>query len=415
MSVPHSAATSVGSVIAAAVAGLVAMVAATIVEPRPGAPDFDVPIGGELVAAGDLGIRLHDAMVLDLDESRIRVRALGLEPRVEVAWRGSGSHERRVRLRLENVNLGEGRLDLSPGAREVSRRGATVDIEAALRDGPLVVGLSIPTATAVARRFAVFGCSRSNRLIGPILDDLARERALFVVHLGDLGHGLAYETEVMRAAFDDLGLPFFVTPGNHDVSPIPANSLRNFHRYLNPAPFAFGAAGQRFAFLDVSDYPIATAQLDWLEQEVAAAGERRVWIFLHRSPVDPENAGRELPASAGGARLASIVAKAKDARVYAAHLDGYAASTFGGHPFFLSAGGGEAKADGVSPYHHLRVPLDGRDPEVVRYAAPSWIAASASRLRFETPALLGHPWFGAGVALVALAVLRLAQRTSGRA
>ena len=94
-----------------------------------------------------------------------------------------------------------------------------------------------------------------------ILRAFAAEAPLFVVHLGDVGQGGAYQSEALRSAFDELGIPLFVAPGNHDRDPMPPRALSNFHRYLNPAPYAFALAGQRFAILDVSDYPIARAQL----------------------------------------------------------------------------------------------------------------------------------------------------------
>ncbi|MBI3722920.1 metallophosphoesterase, partial [bacterium] len=244
-------------------------------------------------------------------------------------------------------------------------------------------------------------------LMPQILERLEKEPPLFVLHLGDLSHGLAYECEAIRASFDRIGVPIFVSPGNHDV--FPWHSLQSFHRYLNVAPFAFTVAGQRFFVLDVADYPIAPAQLDWLEEGIRSAGESRSWVFLHRSPKDPLGLGREFPPKDGAARLESIVSMARDARTYAAHLGGYGKGTFGGHPFVMTSGGGERhkKENDAGPYHHLSVSLDGREGEVVTYDEPSFAGRILSRVQIEGPVFFSRPLLGLGGAALAALLLRL--------
>jgi len=244
---------------------------------------------------GDVNVRLREAAVVASGESSLWIRALGPEPSVAVEWRGSGDR-RPFDVRIENLNLRTGILSLAPGTRERSRRGGTLTLAASLEQRPLSASLALPPEKVAGGRFAVVGCTRSNRLIGPILRAFAADAPLFVVHLGDVGQGGAYEDEALRYAFDALGIPLFVAPGNHDHDPLPPKALSNFHRYLNPAPFAFMLAGQRFAILDVSDYPIARAQLT---AGAAGAPAAREWFFLHRSPIDPFGTDRALPRDSG--------------------------------------------------------------------------------------------------------------------
>jgi hypothetical protein len=355
---------------------------------------------------GDVSVRLEDAGVVASEESHLWIRALGPQPHVAVEWRGSGNH-RRFDVRIENLNLRAGRLVLSPATRERARRGATVELTASLEEGPLDASLAIPLETVAQGRFAVVGCTRSNRLIGPILRSFAADAPLFVIHLGDVGQGGAYESEALRNAFDELGIPLFVAPGNHDRDPVTPKALTNFHRYLNPAPLAFLLGGQRFAILDVSDYPIARAQLVAMK---GAAPADRDWFFLHRSPIDPFGTDRALPRDSGVGELEEIVESVGDARTYAGHIQGFAETTFGGHPFVLSSGGGEPikeLADGFQapdPYHYLLVPLDGGAPVRRPLPEPSWLPGVLSRASIELPVFARHlgEGFAAGGALLAV-------------
>jgi hypothetical protein len=370
--------------------GLAATVVVTLWDLETGSTPL--LIQADQFQVGDVSVRLEEAAVVESGESSLWIRALGPQPRVEVEWRGSGNH-RHFEVRIENLNLRVGRLTLSPATRERARRGATLELAASLEEGPLAASLAIPPETIAHGRFAVVGCTRSNRLIAPILRAFAAEAPLFVVHLGDVGQGGAYESEALRNAFDELGIPLFVAPGNHDRDPVVPKALTNFHRYLNPAPLTFVLAGQRFAILDVSDYPIARAELALLKREPPAA---RSWFFLHRSPIDPFGKDRELPRESGVGDLERIVASAGDARTYAGHIQGFAETTFGGHPFVLSSGGGEPVkelADGFrapDPYHYVLVPLDGSAPLRRPLPEPSWLPGIVSSASIELPVFARH-------------------------
>jgi hypothetical protein len=351
---------------------------------------------------GDVSVRLDEAGIVASDESRLWIRALGLQPKVTVEWRGSGNH-RRFDVRIENLNLQAGRLTLSPTTQERARRGTTLDLAASLEEGPLEASLAIPPEALSHGRFAVVGCTRSNRLIAPILRSFAADAPLFVIHLGDVGQGGAYESEALRIAFDELGIPLFVAPGNHDRDPVVPKALSNFHRYPNPAPFAFLLAGQRFVILDVSDYPIAPAQLAALKEMTPAVRE---WFFLHRSPIDPFGTDRALPSDSGVGELAEIVESVGDARTYAGHIQGFAETTFGGHPFVLSSGGGEPAKElpggfqAPDPYHYVLVPLDGGAPLRRALPEPSWLPGIVSSASIELPVFARH--LGPGIAASAL-------------
>jgi hypothetical protein len=393
-----------------AIAGLLLLLLATTVAATLWQPLGSPPllIQSDHVQVGDVSVRLEEAAIAAMDESSLSIRALGLQPHVSVEWRGSGD-DRPFAVRIENLNLRTGRLTLSPASRERARHGSTVELTADLVQGPLEASVAIAPETAATGHFAVVGCTRSNRLIAPILHAFAEESPLFVVHLGDVGMGTEYESEALRRAFDQLGIPLFVAPGNHDHDPLPPKALNNFHRHLNPAPFTFALADQLFAVLDVSDYPVARGQLAALERDAHARSVGRVWFFLHRSPIDPFGTDRELPPDSAGS-LEALVASADDARTYVGHIQGFAQGTFGGHPYVLSSGGGEAtkeEADGFrdpDPYHYVVVPLDGSAPQRRSLPAPSWLAGQASRASIELPIFGEHLWAGVAADGVVLAL-----------
>src|SRR5258707_1363134 len=116
--------------------------------------------------------------------------------------------------------------------QKVAPHRAPPEFAGSLEGGAPAGSLSIPPPTLAHGRFAVVGCTRSNRLIAPILRSFAADAPLFVIHLGDVGQGGAYESEALRIAFDELGIPLFVAPGNHDRDPLAPKALSTFHRYL---------------------------------------------------------------------------------------------------------------------------------------------------------------------------------------
>jgi 3',5'-cyclic AMP phosphodiesterase CpdA len=130
----------------------------------------------------------------------------------------------------------------------------------------------------------------------PLARWIAAERPDFVIHTGDLTLDGADSEDDLRhcaALLRDLGVPFRVVPGNHDVGdsnhrhqPVTSERLVRWHRHFGPDRWVEDLVGWRLVGLDAmligSGHPEERAQFAWLEQVMAEAGGRRLAWFLHR-------------------------------------------------------------------------------------------------------------------------------------
>lgn len=129
---------------------------------------------------------------------------------------------------------------------------------------------------------------------------------------GDLTVDGADSLEDLKAAkarFDRLRGPVRVLPGNHDIGEEPASTaqaqpvnserLQRYRSVFGDDHFELTLSGWRLIGLNVhvfgTNWPEETAQWTLLEQAIAARGEDRVGVFLHKplfinTPDEAENA-----------------------------------------------------------------------------------------------------------------------------
>ena len=135
----------------------------------------------------------------------------------------------------------------------------------------------------------------------------------FVVHLGDVVHPVpslpAFHEAVKRfkAIASRLPAPLHVIPGNHDVGDkavdwMPADQvcdeyLATYREAFGADFYAFDEAGVRFVMLNSlllnSGLAGEARQRAWTERRIDAAGDRRVFLFMHYPPYiyRPDEAG----------------------------------------------------------------------------------------------------------------------------
>jgi 3',5'-cyclic AMP phosphodiesterase CpdA len=130
----------------------------------------------------------------------------------------------------------------------------------------------------------------------PLAEWISAERPDLVLHTGDLTiDGADTETDLPYCAglLRDLGVPFRIVPGNHDVGdaghrhqPVNAERLARWHRYFGADCWFVDLEGWRLIGFDAlllgSGQPEEAAQLRWLDRVMAEAGDRRLAWFLHR-------------------------------------------------------------------------------------------------------------------------------------
>ncbi len=131
-------------------------------------------------------------------------------------------------------------------------------------------------------------------------------------------------------------MPLFVIPGNHDERSALLAAFSD-HDYLprrERLAYAFDWGGRRFIGLD-SVIPgedkgeLGTAQLHWLDAELAAHAERPTLIFLHHPPFKIGVPAFDEIACTDGSRLKEVVAKHQQVKgVLAGHVHRVAVASF---------------------------------------------------------------------------------------
>lgn len=114
----------------------------------------------------------------------------------------------------------------------------------------------------------------------------------FVVISGDLVDvGTQVEYTLFREAVDQLRMPYYVIPGNHDHKEVMRTAFAD-HTYLTtqgPLQFSIEQQGLRIIGLDTSQIgksegAFPEEQQDWLTTELAAHPDQPTMIFMHHPP-----------------------------------------------------------------------------------------------------------------------------------
>jgi hypothetical protein len=148
-----------------------------------------------------------------------------------------------------------------------------------------------------------------------VLSSLARTSPppAFGLHLGDIVHPVpelpTFEPAVaiFREMAASLPFPFHLIPGNHDVGDkrvdwmpagaVTAEHVEQYRRLLGPDRFAFDHGGCRFVAMNAQLFNSGLAeeaeQREWLESQIATAGDLRVFVFSHYPPYvsEPDEPG----------------------------------------------------------------------------------------------------------------------------
>ena len=134
--------------------------------------------------------------------------------------------------------------------------------------------------------------------------EIARRRPAFTVHLGDMVHPMpslptfASAAEEAKRILAPLGSGLKFVPGNHDVGDKPlkglpaeyasAESLALFEAHFGPSWHGFEHDACHFVVINSSliNRGIAAEQeqRNWLEHELARAGGKRTFLFVHYPP-----------------------------------------------------------------------------------------------------------------------------------
>ncbi|MDQ6676540.1 MAG: metallophosphoesterase, partial [Acidobacteriota bacterium] len=117
------------------------------------------------------------------------------------------------------------------------------------------------------------------------------QNVCFAVLPGDnADDGSEEQYRLVRLAVDNLQIPLYAIPGDHDRK---SGQLDSFRRYLEPEPIqSFTLAEYKFVFLNSMEgqaperFGFSRGQIEWLERELAAAKAEGLAsiLFMHTYP-----------------------------------------------------------------------------------------------------------------------------------
>lgn len=180
----------------------------------------------------------------------------------------------------------------------------------------------------------------------------------FVVSAGDLtDNGSPEEYARIRRALEGLRVPFYSTPGNHDVA---IGDEMVWHRHVGRHSFFFDFRGAAFSFVDSASATVDPAVHAWLDGWIEVARDRWHAFLTHVPPVDPNGVRNgSFSSRKEAAALIARLARGGVDLAFFGHVHTYVKYSLGGVECHLSGGGGgwPMRWDGVGR-HYLVVDVD---------------------------------------------------------
>jgi len=265
-----------------------------------------LPVATPVVRSGQLQIEVSGGSVVERAQSGVGIWANSPNVRVSVANDSQSFYNGTVRWR-----------NVPAGSYLVTGRGVA---EAATNTaGMLVASLTLAGGGRGQWRLEPnlprdyrFAVAPSVKPGLSLLPDAANQRPHFAVKIGGTGAVPAMDLA------EDLAFPTYLLPGLRDRP----DTIR---QRLGTPYGAFAVGPDRFLLLDNRDHRLGTQQLDWAGkrlQDFRLDGARRVFVFMHRPPVDPRRKVRNGLADRQEARrLARLLKTVRTAAIFAGQVN----------------------------------------------------------------------------------------------
>lgn len=220
----------------------------------------------------------------------------------------------------------------------------------------------------------------SNNIFEEAMKKAVQYEPLLIMHGGDIVFTGAIDPTTGRNPFEFFintvnrlntdrhgnKVPFFVTPGNHELAPTPSGpwSIENYRNFIGPKELHFKIDLPKFNFTLVSlntlyhfvrnEYGLTDSELDFLEDSLRDAN-RNTFVAMHVPPEEPrfDWVGSDaFPNGRGRTRFYEII-DGKVSKVLVSHIhdfqlatkflrnkNGFSLPLFYAVDFILSGGGG---------------------------------------------------------------------------
>jgi len=280
----------------------------------------------------------------------------------------------------------------------------------------LAVLLLAVVAVAAPVRFAIIGDRTGgyqDSIHEKVVAEIAKAKPEFVMSVGDYIEGyqqtdtakLAEEWAEYKAIVAPLKVPFYYTPGNHDITF--DNALGAYERNAGKPYYSFDYKGMHFIVLDVSRWEssdqLPAEQLDWLAADLAGTSKARfTFVFFHK-PFWTATVADGKPDT-----LHSLFKAYGVDAVFNGHNHYYYSATFDGIKYTAIGSSGAEAEPGLTGilYHWMLVTVDDKKGIVIepvllggekrKWDDVTWADVQSvdrnalAGLRFREPVLIGE-------------------------
>lgn len=189
--------------------------------------------------------------------------------------------------------------------------------------------------------FAMFGDPQvhadSQHLLGRFREDVRNRGIDFFCVLGDLTHDATREeVNVVKAALDSVGVPYYATIGNHDL--YQKDGWQLFKENFGPSCYSVTIAGRlKLIFLDTAEGAVGETQFDWFEQKLLDSGGYLRVVGTHFPCYDGITPGMyRLASTAERNKLQYLLQESGTYALVSGHIHGWRHTEIGGVHHFVA-------------------------------------------------------------------------------
>lgn len=327
-----------------------------------------------------------------------------LSPSVKITVKG-GSQTGPYLLRLENVNPSKIEVKNAEGFQSVDPH--TILLTLSKVSSGQERSLEVALKNEPNSEFVILGDNRNGyQTFSQIIDQINSISPAFTIDNGDLVFGgepnkyrLFYET------VSKLQVPLYTTLGNHDIR---EKGREIYTELFGPDHYSFDYKDNHFAFVDSSrgwteKRSIPEEQYQWLEQDLAKAQGKRIFVVTHIPPTDPRaktepnqypnmteaqktgpikeemsklsgtsNLDHAFPDKEEAKRFESLMTQYKVNTVFLSHIHAYYSFIKDDVRYIISGGAGAELLTKDTYYHFVRVKITDQQNylEVVELPSP---------------------------------------------
>ncbi len=315
--------------------------------------------------SGNLTIIADGAVIRKMNKDYTDIKCI--QPIVKLKLANRGSKEETFRLKCGNISpalfgasVKEGEIEKSGVNFVVLKIALPASSQREIVISPLKKDLKKYT-------FAVLGDSRHRTALHrEILSHIAKSNALFAINLGDIAdHGTEQEYQAFLREISDFPLPYYIVPGNHEVSA--EGGFKRFVKYVSPMDYSFDLGDFRFIMLDTCRGRISGTQFAWMEKLMKST--KNVFVLQHIPPFspNPKTKSHILHSDIEAKKLMALMEKYKVKAMFAGHIHAYLRAKRNGIDYIIAGCSGAypvlPASEGGYP-HYILVDVDGENYKV---------------------------------------------------